>query len=81
MAKKIPNEMVSHITKTAPRTEYNWEHYDDGDWWELRKGEDYHVQTSSARMNATVWAKAHKKKAEMATLRDHDGFALRFVNN
>ena len=59
--------------------EYNWEQYDDGDWWELRQGDDYHVQTTSARMSAANWAKARNKKAEMGSLKDHDGFALRFV--
>lgn len=79
MAKKIPKEMLSHIIKTAPRTEYNWDQYADGDWWELRQGEDYQVQTSSARMAAGTWAKARGMKAEMANLKDHDGFAVRFV--
>lgn len=80
MAKKIPKEMVPHITKTAPRTDYNWDQYADGDWWELRKGDDYQVQTQSARGSADRWATSQNLKAEMASLKDHDGFLVRFVS-
>lgn len=81
MAKKIPTEMFQHVIKTAPQSDYNWEQYDDGDWWELRHGDDYLVQTTSARASAKKWAEAHGRRAEVASLKDHDGFALRFVNN
>lgn len=81
MAKKIPTEMVQHVTKVSPRTDYNWEQYDDGDWWELRRGDDYQVQTASARMSAGKWAETHGRTAETGILKDHDGFALRFVPN
>lgn len=81
MAQKIPNEMIPHITKAAPRTEYGWEQYDDGGWWKLQHGEDYHVQTSSARMSAVKWAEKNGRKAEMSALKESDGFVLRFVTD
>jgi hypothetical protein len=79
MARKIPKEMVSHITKTAPRTVYNWEKYTDGEWWEFRKGDDYQVQTQSARGAAERWAEREGFKAEVANLKEHDGFVVRFI--
>lgn len=81
MATKIPKEMLSHVIRTAPRSDYNWEQYDDGDWWQLRQGDDYTTRTVSARGSAAAWAKAHGKRAETAALKDHDGFALRFVSD
>lgn len=81
MAQKIPNDMVKHIVKMAPQSDHNWPQYDDGEWWKLVHGEDYHVQTSSARNSAKAWAKAHGKRAELGSLKDQDGFVLRFVGN
>lgn len=78
MAKKIPPQMLEHVIKNNPRTEYNWEKYADGDWWEFRRGEDYQVQTQSARSSATNWAKSNGYDVETATLKEQDGFAFRF---
>jgi hypothetical protein len=78
MARKIPTEMVQHIVKSSPRTEYNWDQYADGEWWELRKGDDYQVQTSSARASVARWAESEGYEAELANLKEHDGFVLRF---
>lgn len=80
MAKKIPNEMVPHIVKAAPRTDYNWEQYDDGDWWQLKHGEDYFVQTPSARNAAVKWGEARGYSVELGNLKEGDGFLVRFVS-
>jgi len=81
MAKKIPNNMVPHIIKMSPQEEYNWTQYDDGDWWELRRGTDYMVQTNSARTSAKKWADDNGRKAELGNLKDHDGFVVRFTKD
>lgn len=79
MAKKVPSEMIPHITKSSPRTDYNWQQYADGDWWELRRGQDYQVQTLSARTSAENWAKKEGYKADIGNLKEHDGFVIRFT--
>jgi hypothetical protein len=81
MAQKVPNEMVPLIIKMAPQSDHNWEQYDDGAWWKLVKGDDYQVQTNSARNSAKNWAKVNGRRAEIGSLKDQDGFVLRFVNN
>ena len=78
MAKQIPDIMVPEIVKAAPRTDYNWEQYTDGKWWQLKKGEDYTVLTASARLAAIKWGEREGYSVETANLRDEDGFVLRF---
>lgn len=80
MAQKIAKEMVPHIVKSLAQEDYNWEQYDDGDHWQLRRGEDYEVQTQSAKTNAKKWAQQHNKRAEISTLKEGDGFVLRFTS-
>jgi thiamine monophosphate kinase len=79
MAQKIATEMVPHLVKSLAHEEYNWEQYDDGEHWQLRRGDDYAVQTQSAKTAAKKWAKDHNKRAEIGTLKEGDGFVLRFV--
>ena len=77
MAKQIPDIMVPDIVKAAPRTDYNWEQYADGKWWQLKKGEDYTVMTASARTAVTKWGEREGLTVETANLKDEDGFVLR----
>jgi hypothetical protein len=78
MAKKIPDEMIDHIVKATPRSDYNWERYADGSWWELRRKEDYTVQTATARQAAIKWGRKEGYRVETGNLKEGDGFALRF---
>lgn len=77
MAKKIPDNLIHHVIKSSPRVDHNWDQYADGDWWELKRGEDYTILTQSARQSVDKWAKGEGLVAETANLKDGDGFALR----
>lgn len=76
MAQKVSKEMLTHIAKSAPRTEYDWEKYADGEWWSLKRGEDYTAQTVSVRTSAKRWGNQQGYTVQTALLKDGDGFVL-----
>lgn len=77
MAQKVSADMIPHITKMSPRTDYNWEKYADGEWWQLRQGDDYTAQTVSVRQSLARWAKANDFNVQAAALKEGDGFVFR----
>lgn len=77
MAQKIQEDMVDHMVKATPRSDYDWDQYVDNGWWALRRGTDYTVLTQSASTNAKNWAKGKGYRVRTANLKEGDGFALR----
>jgi hypothetical protein len=76
MAQKVSKEMLAHIVKSVSRAEYDWEKYTDGEWWALKRGEDYTAQTVSVRASAARWGRQAGYKVSTGLLKEGDGFAL-----
>lgn len=66
--------MLEHFAHTAPRTDYEWAQYADGEWWEFRKGEDYEAQTQSVRASLNSWGKRNGYKVSSVENKDRNGF-------
>lgn len=80
MPERVPDEMVKHLAKAAPRrSEYQWERWADGGWWKMVKGKDYEVKTESVIANVKAWAKREGFTVYTSPLQEGEGFLLRIT--
>lgn len=72
MAEKVDPTTMPGLPSGAP-AKYPWQTWMDGDWWLLKKGEDYEVETRSFRATVQQYA---RRRGHVATTRLVEGGLL-----
>ena len=76
MARKLeafPDDVPGGGTRRYP-----WGEWTDGDVWEIRRGQDYDVESEHMRVNLHLKAEALSRKVRTKKFRDEDGERLVF---
>src|SRR4051812_8376254 len=81
MAKRLDEFPGTSHDESGPRR-YPWSDWTDGGAWEIRRGDDYDVETENMRVNLHVRADSLGIKVRTKKVRDNqgEGLVFQFVN-
>lgn len=82
MARELDDQEAREIIDSIEfdtTTKYPWAQWTNGNWWLIKKGEDYERNTDSMRTGITNRAKRHSMKAEV--YKRGDTVLFRFSEN
>jgi hypothetical protein len=73
-------KMLKQGVRFGPdRSKYPWAEWTDGEWWMIRKDEDFDVSTGSMRSMLMTHAKRHSMKVQV--IKRLDCLTFKFTDN
>lgn len=78
MAKQVTENVAKAMAKEG-RTNYPWEKWANGRWWQLESGIDFRVEPVTFKNQAKTWGNQHGYLTEAYVTQTDDGVVLCFT--